>query len=702
MQKDAITKKEASSLFFCLISNMRPFLIPFIFTLILCNRAVGQKPASAVEPSWITRTTADSHPDAKLLNDSKDGYINLVLERQVNLADGTTYRRTVLRMVTEAGIQNASKVSVEYDPTYQRLLWHKINIIRDGRVINKLNLSRIKILRQEAELDRSIYNGTVTAMLILEDVRKGDLIDYAYSVQGFNPIFSDKYSTSLQVQFPVPVGQILYRIICPSARKLNIKPRPIPVGLKLMKQGANEVYQWEFTNIPALREQDDLPSWYDPYASIEVSEFATWSEVSKWALPLFARGHPLSDGLKKEIAHIEAAAGGDEEKKVVAALRFVQDEVRYMGIEMGVNSHKPNDPDKIFRQRFGDCKDKSFLLCTMLQAMHIDAAPVLINTTEKQELKTRLPSPVAFDHCTVRVRLGGKTWWLDPTISFQRGGLADIAYPDFKCGLVLTDTTTGLTDIPLQEPGRVAAKEKFLLQDMSGAAKLEVVTTYSGGFADEIRDQLNNNSLSDMQQEYLTFYNNYYEGMKVADSLRVEDNDTTGKITTYEYYTIDRIWEQGSGAKKASFEALLIHGILEKPRERERTMPMQLTYPARYREEIEIRVPEDWDFDRSSKSIRSPAFSYTSTISATDRVVNIVYDYETLKDHVTPAEAADYFDDYEKLRGDLGYVLTYGKRDSAPRGGGDGSKGLGGLSDRTKLWLCLILIGVIIYFVRRR
>jgi hypothetical protein len=188
--------------------------------------------------------------------------------------------------------------------------------------------------------------------------------------------------------------------------------------------------------------------------------------------------------------------------------------------------------------------------------------------------------------------------------------------------------------------------------------------------------------------------------MKVADSLRIEDNDAAGKITTYEYYTIDNIWEQEKGTKKASFEALLIHSVLEKPRERTRTMPLELAYPARYREEIEIRVPEDWKFDKTAKEIRCPSFAYTSTINATDRVVNIVYDYETLKDHVSVPEAATYLDDYEKMKDDLGYVLTYDAGTSFPSSGNN-SWGFG-LGNLAKSLLCLALLASIVYFVRRR
>lgn len=90
---------------------MRPLV--FIFSPILSSQLFGQKPVSAVEPSWITRTTTDNNPDARLLSDTKDGYINLVLERQVNLASQTTYYRNVLRMVTEAGVQNKVEKSLK-------------------------------------------------------------------------------------------------------------------------------------------------------------------------------------------------------------------------------------------------------------------------------------------------------------------------------------------------------------------------------------------------------------------------------------------------------------------------------------------------------------------------------------------------------------------------------------------------------------
>jgi len=128
-------------------------------------------------------------------------------------------------------------------------------------------------------------------------------------------------------------------------------------------------------------------------------------------------------------------------------------------------------------------------------------------------------------------------------------------------------------------------------------------------------------------------------------------------------------------------------------------MPIQLNYPARYTEEIEVRVPQDWNFDRSPTIIQSPAFTFTSTVNATERAVNITYVYETLKDHVPVGETESFLKDYEKMKNDLGYVLTNKVGVGTPSGGG--SRGLG-MSNLAKSLLCLVLLASIVYFVRRR
>ncbi|MFX8207373.1 transglutaminase domain-containing protein, partial [Acinetobacter baumannii] len=86
----------------------------------------------------------------------------------------------------------------------------------------------------------------------------------------------------------------------------------------------------------------------------------------------------------------------DPEARLLAALRFVQREVRYLGIEMGANSHAPHPPETVLPRRYGDCKDKTLLTLTLLGRLGIPASPALVHTTERQAAAERLPTPWAF------------------------------------------------------------------------------------------------------------------------------------------------------------------------------------------------------------------------------------------------------------------------------------------------------------------
>jgi hypothetical protein len=56
---------------------------------------------------------------------------------------------------------------------------------------------------------------------------------------------------------------------------------------------------------------------------------------------------------------------GGQEQQVLTVLQFVQEQVRYFGIEIGSSATKPANPSVVFARRFGDCKDKSLLFVTI-------------------------------------------------------------------------------------------------------------------------------------------------------------------------------------------------------------------------------------------------------------------------------------------------------------------------------------------------
>src|SRR5690606_11023585 len=109
-----------------------------------------------------------------------------------------------------------------------------------------------------------------------------------------------------------------------------------------------------------------------------------------------------SGPLREKIEEIKKNHDAPTER-IEASVKFVQNEIRYLGLEGGIGAYQPFPPEKVLIQRFGDCKDKSLLLATMLQNMDIQAYPALVSTYEGHTIHTRPPSPISFNHCIVQV-----------------------------------------------------------------------------------------------------------------------------------------------------------------------------------------------------------------------------------------------------------------------------------------------------------
>jgi hypothetical protein len=628
------------------------FILGFISDFI---NAQNNKVYKENTPSWVTVQNINLHNN-KLDQHSEDGYVDLNYENQISLEHQTFYTKAMMKIISDAGVQNNSEITINFDPVYQKLIFHTIRIIRGKESIDQLELKKFKVIQQEKELDKHLYDGSLTALLMLEDVRKGDIIEYSYSLKGFNPIYNNRFATALDLQFSVPVYNLYYKIIIPKNRNLLFKNNRSELQPVISDTGIDKIYEWNLKDVNALQVEEEIPSWYDAYPTVMISEFQSWKEVAEWASGLFTFPVTLTPALEQKIKEIKnkyASAGS----RTVAALQFVQDEIRYMGIEMGVNSYKPNSPGAVMKQRFGDCKDKSYLLCVMLHEMGIDADPVMINTSFKKTIKERLPSPKIFDHVTVRAKINGKFYWFDPTVSYQRGKIDDISFPDYQCGLIISENTTALTEIAVQDKGRVDVRETFNIRDAYSPVSFIVRTTNTGSWADDIRDDFENNSRQEMLKKYREYYSAYFDNI-VADSIRWTDDPESGSFTTTEYYTISDFWETEGKTKKILFQPYVIDALVTKPDDAKRSMPYRLI-EGKYKEEIVVNLPEEWDISSYSDRISNTSFLFTCDYTSSGRQVILKYEYQRLEDHVSPRNLSDYISNYKKVMQSSGYELTW-------------------------------------------
>src|SRR5690606_24236734 len=120
-----------------------------------------------------------------------------------------------------------------------------------------------------------------------------------------------------------------------------------------------------------------------------------------------------------------------------AALRLVQDQVRYVALLMGEGALTPASADETWSQRLGDCKAKTAILLALLDGLGITAEPAAVSVNNGDGMNEGLPRMSAFNHVLVRVEIDGQVHWLDGARTGDRR-LEDTPVPPYFWALPLT------------------------------------------------------------------------------------------------------------------------------------------------------------------------------------------------------------------------------------------------------------------------
>jgi len=632
-----------------------------VTTFFYANNVIASTPAIHVsrKPSWIL--PCKKYNQAPSSRDINNGAYDEFVEEQINVEEKAVYNHVITQIVSESGVQNNSDISISFNPAYERLDFHEIVIWRDNKPTSRLNVNEFKVLPNENEIEKFIYNGTYSAKFILADIRKGDKIEYSYTITGFNPIFDNKFCRTIYLQGADMIEHQYTTLLFRDGRKINLKPFNVRSQPKISINAGLKRYEWDDVKVPGISTNKFQPDWFNEYARVQVSEFGTWSEVIDWGLKI----NPLQTVFKGEladtIAKLKKLSGKDKAKYFRAAVTIVQDGIRYMGIETGPYSHKANTPENVFKQRYGDCKDKSLLLASILNANGIEAHIALINTELTDKVENFIPSPILFNHAVVVATINGRQVWTDATIANQGGTGTDLYFPSYREGLILSAGNTGLTRIKEAKTGIINCVENYDIHDEFAPVKLGVITTYSLDEADDIRDHIATTGISKTEKNYLDYYSKTYSKIDASDSLIIKDNRAKNELITIESYTIHDFFKRDSVSHKytADFYADYIRHQLPDINGRVNT-PVSVNYPYHLDYTIHVFMPGGWDIADESYKFNRSTYTFETDKKVKGDDLALHYQFAYLTDYVPQDKLAQFKQDINDLKDDkLSYSIFY-------------------------------------------
>ena len=241
-------------------------------------------------PGWVAPVLPEVAAKAPAEQVS-EGVQYLLLDEQIRVEaqDKTRFRHMASKALNERGLESVANIEIRFDPSYQKLTLHSINLRRGAQVIAKLPTAQVKVLQREAGLESLIFDGSRTAHVFLDDVRVGDVVEYAYSVRGSNPVFANRQFGGFELQYSVPVARIHARLWWPTSRPVHWKRQNDAPEPQVATSGEHTLYTWDLRDVPARASESDAPPGYDPYPSVQWSEFGDWRAVSAWLRLAFSR-----------------------------------------------------------------------------------------------------------------------------------------------------------------------------------------------------------------------------------------------------------------------------------------------------------------------------------------------------------------------------------------------------------------------------
>jgi lipoprotein NlpI/transglutaminase-like putative cysteine protease len=504
-----------------------------------------------------------------------------------------------IRVIDEAaGLVAGSQIQVDFDPQYQKLAFHTMFIVREGRRLERLDRKKIVVLHREPHLEAQMYDGRMTASRVLEDVRVGDRIEWSYSLRGANPVFQNRF---VEVDWAASSTEAIdlyqYRLLAPETRTIACKAggddfeitSHVQAGVRETIVRRRDTRQTTIeVNTPARAYLPDLLSW---------SEFTDWGDVARWAQNLFEKAQVASPELAVEVERIRAQ-GGSPDEQARHALDFVQTQVRYFGTEIGEYSHQPAPPSHVLQQRYGDCKDKVTLLIAMLHALKIGAEPVLVSTYYRDAIDRMLPSPLAFNHVIARVDVNGKQLWLDGTRAYQTGALEGRSVLGYGKGLVAASgaaSATALADLPSAEhETRVSAELVLRVENFAEDPELEAHITYFGELAEIVRSALANRPVDEMGKHVTGEFARAYPGLLESGDMEVTEDPQRNELSLGLRYQLKDYWKYPDQQKLVgNFSFVQLVEALRLPTEAPRIHAIQAALPGVYRETVSVVFPED-------------------------------------------------------------------------------------------------------------
>ncbi|MFS4429741.1 hypothetical protein [Chryseobacterium sp. S90] len=420
---------------------------------------------------------------------------------------------------------SVSDVIVEENEVYQI---HRISVLRDGVLIDKIPDTNIKVLDSENQSSGGVLSSNkkinitikdlrLYDVLILEDSRIKEFTDRDFLRKEFSKyvwVSPDNYWAYGNFKFTF----------------INEREQTIAYKKTFFRDEQGNVLEPETNHLKkgerfVIEEQNyinPVDSGREIFPYVDFATESSWKDLSNYIVPLYDEvfnSSSLKDFAPNLIEKLDAIT--DQGEKLQFAIEYVQNHIYYIFNADEMNGHKPQAPSVTYENKQGDCKAKSVLLKVILDYIGVDASVVLVNFNTDYYIKYYLPSLLSFNHVVVKVNYNGQEYFIDATIRDEFGLIENRGFMYFMHYLEVKKDQ----ELQVRKPYRFpyfCIDEKVDFNVQGNVGRFTLSTTYKGSRANAMRryfKSTNKREIIDSWNNFL-FYALNYSGDRNGTDVR--------------------------------------------------------------------------------------------------------------------------------------------------------------------------------------
>jgi hypothetical protein len=382
-------------------------------------------------------------------------------------------------------------------------------------------------------------------------------------------------------------------------------------------------YVWQVDQLAAIKKFYAAPEWRELTPSVKLAPSAfeiegykgnmsTWQDFGKFIYTLTKSRDQLPVNIKNKVAEISASSTSDLDK-VQKLYSFLQQNTRYISIQLGIGGWQPFDAAYVAQKGYGDCKALSNYMYSLLKEAGIKSYYALIKSGSSDiNIIEDFPSN-QFNHAIICVPLQKDTLWLECTSQSVPAGYMG-EFTGNRKALLVDENGGQLVSTP-----RYKVNENLLLRtikakvDPEGTLSFVTDAKYKGTQQDDLSMFINAVSKDKVHKELqenleLATYNVNGFDYKETKSVMPELNEHLD-ITVNNYASV-------SGKRLFINPNILNRSNFKLTPEDDR--PFDFVFNNEYKDddEVEIEIPEGYSIESMTPevNIKTGYATYNSSI----------------------------------------------------------------------------------------